>query len=400
MVIAWPDEIRSVVNDTQWDQRTTKGVQIRGSDRVCNAAQQLLREVKAEQDIQGRRVTPDWYLRLALANESILSLREFANELPTLLDDFLKPTSSALSPEVKAMTGSQALQALAKAQLIADDLPLAAKNLEVLRMGNDPQETNEFEALNDRIRKCRSEILQRIGEALVQLQPNQTKSEPDLFGEALFPLIHYTEEAIATGDVALVKEVFPKILYSSFVLQDHVLSTYQTPTYQVNSAIMDPTVDILELSGLAIIYATLRDDQSDAPVRHAWTSLLKSSSQPDELAKLVLDRLEMVDGYTSWGISQRDMARSTWEIRLSDRIVEAGYAVPEFDPFVESQPEWNAPPLIKMLSVTESLPSILLKPRTIFAAEVIGPLSGEAENLLRSRWSLRSFYEQKDSRYV
>ena len=396
-IIDWPDEIRAVVNDTKWDRRSTKTVRVRGSERVWKAAQQLLREVKAEQDVQGRRATPDWYLRFALANVCIFSLREFAKELPKLLDDFLKPTPTGLSPEVSAMTGSQALQTLAKAQLVADALPLAAENLEVLRMGNDPQETEEFEALNERIKKCRSELLQRIAEALVHLRPNQSKSEPDLFGEAFFTLIHHTEEAIATGDVALVKEVFPKLLYSSLVLQDYVLSIYQPPTYQVNSAMMDPTVDVLELSGLAMIYATLRGDQSDAPIRQAWVDQLRSLPQPDEVARLVLNRLEMKDRYFSLGISPRDMARSEWEIRLTNKIVEFGYAVPEFDPFVEERTAWNAPPLIKMLGVSAHMPSISVKPRAIFAAEVIGPLSGETEEVLRSRRSLRDFYQEKDN---
>ena len=395
-IIDWPDEIRAVVNETKWDHRGTKTVRVRGSDRVWNTAQQLLREVKAEQDIEGRRKTPDWYLQFALANVCIFSLREFAKELPKLLDDFLVPTPTGSSPEANAMTGSQALQALAKAQLFADALPQAAENLEVLRMGNDRQETEEFGGINELVRTCRNEVLQRISGALIQLRPNQTKSEPDLFGEALFTLIHHTEEAIATGDVALVREVFPRILYSSLVLQEHVLSTCQPPTYQVNSTIMDPTVDILELSGLAMIYATLRGDQSDAPVRQAWIGYLRSFPQPDEAARLVLNRLEMKDGYASLGISPRDIARSEWEIRLANKIVESGYAVPEFNPFVEDRPAWNAPPLIKMLGITEDMRSIFLKPRAIFAVEVIGPLSGETGDALRIRRSLRHFYEERD----
>ena len=395
-VIDWPDEIRRVVNATKWDRRSTKTVQVRGSDRVWKAAQQLLREVKAEQDIQGRRATPDWYLRFALANESIFSLREFAKELPKHLDAFLKPTLTGLSPEVHALTGSQALQALAKVRLLADSLQQAAENLEVLRMGNDRQETEEFEGINELVRTSRTEVLRRIADALVQLRPDQTKSEPDLFGEALFTLIHHMEEAIATGDVALVKDVFPKVLYSSLVLQDHVVSTYQSPTYQVNSTTMDPTVDILELSGLAMIYATLRADQSDAPICQAWMDQLKLSPKPDEAARLVLNRLELKDGYASFGISQRDMARSEWEFRLTHKIVEAGYAAPEINPFVEERPASHAPPLIKMLGVSQHLPSISLKPRTIFAAEVIGPMSGETEDTLGSRRSLRRFYEERD----
>ncbi len=392
----WPGEILTVVSETKWDRRSTKTVQIRGSDRVWNGAQKLLREIRAEQDIDGRRVTPNWYLQFALANVCVFSLREFAKEFPKLLDDFLMPTSEGSSSEVIAMTGSQALQALAKAQLFADTLPQAAENFEALRMGNAPQETEEFEGISDLVRKNRSEVLQRIAEALVHLRPNQAKSEPDLFGEALFTLIHHTEEAIASGDVTLVKDVFPKVLFASLSLQDHVLSNYQPPTYEVNSTIMDPTVDILELSGLAMIYAAIRGDQSDARIRRAWINQIKCFPQPDQIARLILDRLEMKDGHASLGISQRDIARSEWEIRLTNKIVEAGYAVPEYNPFVRNRPAWDAPPLIKMLGVTEHMRTIFLKPRSIFAAEIVGPITGETGDTLRGRRSLRRYYEAKE----
>ena len=184
---------------------------------MWKAAQQLLREVQAEQEIQGRRATPDWYLRFALADVCILSLREFAKELPKHLDDFLKPTSTSLAPEANAMTGTQALQALVKAQLVADALPQAAESLEALRIRNDRQETKEFEEVNELVRTCRAEVLERISKAMTQLRPDQGRSEPDLFGEALFILIHHTEEAIATGDVGLLKKVFPEVLYASLV---------------------------------------------------------------------------------------------------------------------------------------------------------------------------------------
>ena len=395
-IMEWPEEIRTTVNETKWDRRSTRSVQIRGSDRVWNAAQQLLKEVKAEQEIQGHRTTPDWYLQLALADVCLLSLREFAKELPNHLETFLNPTPKDLSPEVEAMTGSQSLQALAKAQFVADTLPQAVENLEALRMGNNRQEAEEFDSLNDVIRKCRTEVLQGIAGALIQLQPKQTKSEPDLFGEAYFTLIHHIEEAVATGDVALVKEVFPKILYSSFVLQDYVLSTYQSPTYQVNSAIWDPAVDILELSGLALAYAALRGDQSDAPVRQAWIELISSYPHPDEVARMLLDGLEIGDGYTLGGISPRDIARTEWEMRLSKEVVKAGYGGPKIFHFTDETPEWNAPLIIKMMGVSDQMPTMFLKPRTIFAAEVIGPLSGETRDKLKSRQSLRHFYEQKD----
>ena len=394
-ILGWPDEIREVVDATKWDRRRTAMVPIRGPERVWTVAQRLLLEVKAEREIQGRRITPNWYLRFALADVCIFSLREFAKELPKYLDDFLVPTPAPSSPEVNAMIGSQALQAVAKAQLTTDVIPQAVEGLENLRMENDRQQIEEFECLSERVKARRSGVLKCTAEALTQLRPDQSKAEPDLFGEALFTLIHHAEEAIATGDVPLVKEVFPKILFGTAVLQEYVLSTYQPPTYQVNSTLLDPTIDILELSGLSMIYAALRGDQSDEPIREAWENYLRFLPQPDKAAKRVLDTLDIADGIMSSGITPRSVTRSSWDIRLSNHIIKAGYAIPRFNPF-EGGPTWNAPPIIKMLGVLQDMPSIMLKPSAIFAAEVIGPLTGEPEDILRGRRGLHRYFSERD----
>ena len=105
----------------------------------------------------------------------------------------------------------------------------------------------------------------------------------------------------------------------------------------------------------------------------------------------------MKDGYASLGISPRDVARTEWGIRMTNEIVEAGYAVPQLNPFVEERSAWSAAPLIKMLGVTEDIRSTLLKPRSVFAAEIVAPLSEEPANVLRKRRSLRLYFEKKDS---
>lgn len=116
---------------------------------------------------------------------------------------------------------------------------------------------------------------------------------------------------------------------------------------------------------------------------------------PDLAAKLVLDRLEIADSYSRLGITPRDIARTGWERRLSNQIVEVGFAIRLYNPFGKPQP-WNVPPLIKMLGILERGGPMWLKPRAIFAAEVIAPLSAETEELLRKRRALRIYYDKKD----
>ena len=128
-IIAWPDEIARVVADTYWDRRGTKNVQIRSSIRVWNFAQQLLERTQAEIEIEGRRVTPDWFLQSALAWESILALRELAAGLTNLIEPYAeKPDRELLSAETRAALGTQALQMLDKAELVVEAIPEVSKD--------------------------------------------------------------------------------------------------------------------------------------------------------------------------------------------------------------------------------------------------------------------------------
>ena len=392
-IASWPEDIRRAVAVTAWDRRNTKVVPIRGSLRMWTAAQRLLREIQAEQDIEGRRVTPDWYLQFALAGECILSLRELAQQLPDLLNAFAGPVGARPAPGVKAATGAQTLQAIAKAEFVAETIPYVIEELEGLRRGHDLQEVEELKGLLERLRSRRSSTLEGIAVAVTELKPEPSKAAPDLFGEALFTLVHHTEDAIASGDVDLMQRVFPSIVFATFILDEYVRSTYGPPTYQINLAVLDPIVDILELSGLALVYEVLRDDKSGAAVRQVWVTCVGSLEDPEHAAQRILDMLDLAVG--SWGMSPRSIARTEWEMRLTRSIVAAGFARPEYHPFNE-QPTWTAPPLIKMVGVSESMPSIFLHPSEVFAAEVLGPLSGESDETLRKRPGLRRYYETLD----
>ena len=82
-------------------------------------------------------------------------------------------------------------------------------------------------------------------------------------------------------------------------------------------------------------------------------------------------------------------------MRLARSIVSAGFAQPEYT-FLGEQPIWNAPPLTRLLGVSAHMPHVFIHPRVIFAAEVIGPLSGKSEEDLAQGTSLRRYYEQRD----
>ena len=104
---SWRDEIDAAVAATRWDRFNTGIVAIRGPARVGTAAQRLLREVQAELEIEGRRVTADSYIEFALAGEFFSVLRAFTEEFPRRLTEyFAGPCAPRSSPALEAMIGT------------------------------------------------------------------------------------------------------------------------------------------------------------------------------------------------------------------------------------------------------------------------------------------------------
>lgn len=393
-IAAWDEEIQRVVDSTDWNQPSTSAVHIQGTARVWKAAQLLLRQVQDEHAIQGRRVTPDWYLRSELAGECTLSLREFADQLPQLLNEYVgEPPLEKASPEAKAYVTTQCLQTLAKAEQLEEPLKNALEKLKGMQLEQESP-IGEFEGLTDKIRVLRTAVIVRLSDTLPKLRPEPSKSEPDLFGEALFRVVHHIEIAIRGGDEQLLKTVFPKVLVASLDFQNYAVATYRPPTYRFSAAVLDPVIDVLELSGLAMIYEVIRGDRSADPVRQVWKTYFEANPKPKEVAQWLLT---VADTGFSFEISPRNIARTEWEMSLNRRIIEAGLARPEYSPsFGQSPQKWNAPTLIKILGVSRSLPSLYIKPHTVFAAEVIAPISGESDEELRSRRNLRQYYDERD----
>ena len=390
-IIAWPDEIERVVDETKWDS-STREVQIKGSRRVWEFAQKLLAEIHSEIDVTGSRVTPDWYLRSALASESIFTLREFATKTPELLSGYLVlPNPGRISSEARAASGSQALQSLQKAELLSESISAAIKRLNELNRTQDVQTIDEVEEIALHIRNTRRSVLAQIAGSVAQLQPVQVTSAPDYFGEALFTLTHHAESAMSDGDTELVAILFPTISQATLKLQDHVFVTYQPPTYIRSPADFNPILHLLDISGLALTYEAIRDDNSAEPVRQSWHRLVESTEGQGNLASKILDVLDMAKS----GWPHISLMRHDWDRQVVQRIVDAGYARPVDFPFGEPRP-WNAPLLIKMLDVSESLPRLGLDPHVLFAGVVIGPMTGKSEEELRNRPGIKKYYEAHD----
>lgn len=393
-IAQWRDEVCNVVATTTWSDRNTTSVAIRGTTRLRVATHRTLREIQAEIDVYGKRVTPDWHLRSVLAGEAILSLREIASRLPGLINEYFVSARPTDSPVVQTCIAVGAMQALAKAEFMNEALGSAMNALQGLLLEEDSKAYAEVKEFDGKMRSYRDPVLERLAEATPKLQPESSKLEPDLFGQGFYMLVHHTALDIRSGNLSSLKTIFPKLLISALIFDGYSRSKYLPPHYQLGATMFDPLIDVLELSGLAMIYEVLRADDSATIVKNTWAGILERTGEPQSKAATILDLLDLSEDSFTFGIgtSVGSLRRTEWKTALAQDIVKAGFAAPEYMPF-GNQREWTAPPLIKALRVSAHLPRLASSPSVVFGAETLELLSGESPEKLARRRSLHRYHE-------
>lgn len=389
----WPREIQESASET------THGAIVgpmHGPRRVLQAVTDLRTQLEAEIMIEGKCISPAWYLRAALADSAILAIREYCRDLPKAVREHSSLSGSADLPATNTVAlCTQSIQLLEKAQLTVDRMASAVPQLEQFRGENAPVETPEFDAARIELSTIRTQVFRQLAAQLPQLEPSSDRSTPDWFGDAHYRCLHECADAIAMGDVGSVRGLFPAIMLASLRLDTYVRTTYTAPTYQVNSAVLDPLLDLLEISGLALIYGEVRRDTTANPITESWNRFLTDQADTQMLASAYLDLLDLSRPGVGLGLSPRSITRTAWEMRLSRDMIDRGLVRPRHSPFSEPQ-DWQAPEIAQLLNMSEDYPTSSIDPRVLFAARVLAPASGESDADLRRRPELRQYYEQLD----
>ena len=389
----WPAEVKDAVARTNWDDSKTRLVHIKGTTRVWVAAQQLLKEVQAEHAVEGRRISPDWYLEYCLALECVLSLREFSSQFSEIVRGYMEfGAQESFSKETRAAFALQTIRMLQQVRLLAESIPRVVQELDRSLDGHVDMESPETAGLIASTTTLRRTAVTELSKLIVELEPTHSDSKPDLFGESIYTLLHCLEQEISTGQTELDPHWIRRLLAASWSFQTFVASKYQPPTFKSTPAVWDPMLDVLELSGLALIYEAIRNDQSAEPVRSAWKAWADAQKSPHDFVRAVLD---ILDAASSW-LMPMSIRRTGWEERMVSSIDKAGMARPARFGIEGREERWNAPKIVKLLDISPSYRHVLIKPHALFAGIALAELGSEPEHQLRKRPGLRLFFEQLD----
>jgi hypothetical protein len=228
---------------------------------VRSTVDNLAKLIKFERQVEGRRLSPEWYVEQIIA-------RGYAAEI--------KRIYSALvgSIEVAPGTGKGIDEALEVALRKQREVELAnrleaarghysdkvVRLVKYQRLSDLPIETMPDDYECERLVELRSIQLNSLADVLVPLyQPTRDEAAPDFFGISFRQLVLELFNRLKKNDLAGFRELFPKVFLGAFLAKERLASELSGhPDEMAKVRITcEPIVDVLHLSGYAAAFADL-----------------------------------------------------------------------------------------------------------------------------------------------
>ncbi len=325
---------------------------------VIERLEELQRGLETERTIEGYAVSPLWYQHQLAALGFVRLLSEASEKLVAELEAAVAgETESIVSAGhhlLAAQMISRGLEACNKFAVHLIEFEASYKRLSELRRVEDiPWATVDWEDLSERVGAVRERLVSALAGCLPKLaEVPQSEELPDYFGQAYTVLAEENYRAMAKGDEELFKRLFPPLFFGCLSANNRLSEQLQdrdTTTALVFST--EPLVDLLDLSGFAIIFSELHGKRYGAVVKAMWDEYFSKHPKPSA----VLEFLTSVVGNRQqlfFGITPRDLVRTSWKQDLERRFRESGMMDDVFgwDPFPEGKKHKHESELIRVLT--------------------------------------------------
>ena len=278
--------------------------------------------IEFEQRTEHQRVTPDWWVHHIAARTLlqilITAIREFLDQIRAELID---PLVTGTSPDAALATIQvlDCLELLNKLTFHLQTAERAVTSLNTLRNAPTNDERWPGGSLPGDVPQALAEQLcRKLGQVAIQLDHDSHDStRPDLFGQSYRLLFHATFRALLDSRTDLARQLFP----ITIAMADRArarLSTDLAAQSARDQAIFgsEPLLDMMELSGYALLMSEL-----DAPgiwpeVRALWDSIFSGDTAPALASHMsaVLSAHENLFALTTGGITRTERKQALAEL--------------------------------------------------------------------------------------
>lgn len=326
------ESLSATISNIKW--YSDKDIYLTGlPSAVLSRLESIASDLKAEMLIEGRQISPDWYIRTLCVQKYLFALLGYFKYLKTLHSSYFEPKLEKLLTEDQLGLAVQLVRCWIEftnkynllVKLIAKHIEDCAPHHQVKDLSWIEFDTSEeYKTARDR----EKEVTDKMIRLLPRLMTMPTENDmPDYFGQALTEGVQACYEACENNDPVRLKVIFPIVFVASLSAFDMTRVRVQNWSEEQSKIIYstEPLINLYELSGFAKLYSELyQNPELWNVVQAAWDTYLGGIDAVQEIT-----RIAVITNYRRglFMIMPQANLRTNWQMRFSHKMREQGLAV-------------------------------------------------------------------------
>jgi len=270
------------------------------TDQMLDALEWLNNEIRFERLAEGRRITPDWYATQILGRCALLSVTDALTTMSRTTADLVAYAERLSEHNRHVLAATVTRGGLELCEKLTFHLPRLATLFDhattAYRRDHDPQWPENLTEAGLQVAVTLKRRLLTIVPVLAEKLASRPRHPrlPDHFGRFYATLVDETFQALLNGKGDVYAGLFPTVAKVAISAFERLRQTLTSGHPQVAVAKMtEPLVDLLELSGAALLFSELRGSDAMSLTRQMWDHFFAAQEDPQAAGKLFVMSLEI-----------------------------------------------------------------------------------------------------------
>jgi hypothetical protein len=317
------DDLKKNIAQQKWD-KSNAPYAFDLPFRLLGRLEYIHNAIEFELNAEGKVVTPSWYITELIFQEFALYLKEISDKI--LIDGtaFFERMIKFYEDEKRfveaTIVASDALEMEAKSRHLLFVVKGFAEKLGKERsIENSPWVEWNWDAYEEQLNLFHDRIVlaqvTHLGNLFTWKKPLDF---PDYFGKGVILSGEECLKSLRANNHDLFAKLFPKYLGGIFLTSEKLrINSQNLRPEQFLLLLAEPIMDLLDVSGYSLLYSEYHQNQALwEPCKVAWDEIIKANGKEflERFALLIKHKKQ------SFGMTNRDISRSQWEIDFNSSM--------------------------------------------------------------------------------
>jgi len=293
---------------------------------VIKQLEYLQERIRFEYEVEGKCISPKWYRNQIAAIGMVSFIKEAMEKLVVEYEKLFINQTENLVSEKRYLNAAQiidrGLEACNKFMFHVDRIHACYDRLSTLHFTKDISwPSPDWDGLSKRVLVVKEALVTNLAKSSIALANMPFKKTwPDYFGQSFLVLAEECDNAMAAGNEALFKKIFPAYFNAALQAHDRLRIEIGSRTNQEAALVFitEPIEDLLHISGYALIYSELDGKKYWDTAKECWDLYLNNHDNPQEVIESINSFVRFRQSV--FAILPRATLRTGWQIKLEKRL--------------------------------------------------------------------------------